>query len=123
MILADTSVWAEHLRHGDAKLFALLDRNEILMHPFVVGELALGYLRRRETVLADLLEMPTLHVAEPEEVLFLIERQKLIATGLGYVDVHLLAAALSAPECQLWSHDKRLAAAASRMGIAADVIN
>lgn len=123
MILLDTSVWADHLRHRDDKVFALLDDGEVVMHPFVLGELALGHLHPRADILADLSELPTIHVAEPEEVLLLIERQKLVAVGVGYIDVHLLAAAMSADRCQLWTRDKRLGRIATRLGVAAEPIN
>lgn len=123
MILADTSVWADHLRAADPVLGDLLERGSVLMHPFVLGEIALGYLRRRGEWLMLLGALPSTHVAEPEEVLDLIERQNLIAAGVGYVDVHLLATALVTPECRLWTRDKRMRAIASRLGVAAEIMN
>lgn len=123
MILADTSVWADHLRRSDAAFTDLLMRGDIVMHPFVVGEIALGFLHRRADWLARFSEMPTLHVADPEEVLVLIERQKLIAVGIGYVDAHLLATTLMTATCRLWSRDKRLARIAARLGIGFDPLH
>ncbi len=123
MILADTSVWADHFRQADSKLSDGLARAEIVMHPFVLGEIALGYLRRRADWLLRLGQLPSVHIAEPEEILALIERQKLIAVGIGYVDMHLLATTLVTPGCLLWTRDKRLALVATRLGIAAESIN
>jgi predicted nucleic acid-binding protein len=123
MILADTTVWADHLRSADPILGELLRNGEIAMHPFVLGEIALGYLRKRAEWLTRLKELPTLHIAEPDEVLELIERQKLIAVGIGYVDTHLLATSAVTHDCKLWTRDKRLGAVASRMGLAASPVH
>ena len=123
MILLDTSVWADHLRRREDRVFALLDEGQVVMHPFVLGELALGHLAPREDIVADLHALPTIHIAEPEEVLLLIERQELIGVGISYIDVHLLAAAASTEGCLLWTRDKRLGRAATRLGVAAEPIH
>lgn len=119
MILADTSVWADHFRLSDARLAELLVDGQILMHAFVLGEIALGFLRQRAAMLALMRELPAMHTAEPEEVLSLIEGQRLIGAGIGYVDAHLLASSIVTPNCQLWTRDKRLLNVASRLGVAA----
>lgn len=119
MILADTSVWADHLRVAEPVLADLLRDGEVVMHPFVLGEIALGYLRKRNQWLTALAELPSVHVAEPEEVLELIDRRKLIAAGVGYVDVHLLATTLASHGVKLWSRDKRLREIAAGFGVAA----
>lgn len=119
MILADTSVWADHLRVAEPTLAQLLRDGEVVMHPFVLGEIALGYLRKRAHWLTTLAELPSVHVAEPEEVLELIERRKLVAAGVGYVDAHLLATTLASYGVGLWSRDKRLRDIASGLGVAA----
>lgn len=119
MILADTSVWADHFRLSDARLAELLADGQILMHAFVLGEIALGFLRQRAAMLALMRELPAMHTAEPEEVLSLIEGQRLIGAGIGYVDAHLLASSIVTPNCQLWTRDKRLLNVASRLGVAA----
>jgi len=120
MILVDTSVWVDHLRSGDAHLAGLLDQGQVLGHPWVLGELALGRLSDSPGVLGLLSQLPQAPVATPTEVLTLIERAQLAGTGIGYVDVHLLAAALLAPGTLLWTRDRRLAAAAARSGCGAD---
>ena len=123
MILADTTIWADHLRGSDEKLKDLLTRREVLMHPFVLGEIALGFLRRREEILLRLSRLPQGHVADHEEVLHLVERQRMMGAGVGYVDVHLLTTTLTTDRCLLWTRDKKLGRAATRLGVAADPIH
>lgn len=118
MILVDTSVWIDHLRVGSAALASLLERSAVLAHPWVVGELALGNLRRRDEVLGLLDGLPQATTATAAEVLTLIDRRELHGTGIGYVDVQLLASTRLTPGAALWTHDRRLAAAASRLGSA-----
>ena len=119
MILADTSVWIDHLRNGDSVLESLLDQNEVLMHPMVVGELACGNLRDREEYLGFLASLPQMPPASHREVLSFIERNQLMGQGIGYIDAHLLAAASLAESVLLWSKDRRLLRLAERMGLAA----
>jgi predicted nucleic acid-binding protein len=119
VILVDASVWINHLRTADERLFALLEAGEVLGHPFVTGELALGNLRRRRGVLADLRDLPQAAVATDEEVLRLIERQPLFGRGVGYVDAHLLAAVRLMPEVKLWTRDGPLQRVAAELGVAA----
>lgn len=103
MILVDTSVWVDHLRAGDAELAALLNGSQVLMHPFVLGELACGNLRNRMEVLALLKDLPRAAVATDEEVLFFIEQHALMGRGIGYVDAHLLAAVALGDVTRLWT--------------------
>jgi predicted nucleic acid-binding protein len=119
VILVDTSVWVDHLRKGDGTLSDLLDAGEVLSHPFVIGELALGRLVQRDIVLSALRDLPQAEVATPQEVLRLVEQQKLSGLGIGYVDVHLLAAVrLTAGTTSLWTRDRRLDGVAGRFGLA-----
>ncbi len=123
MILADTSVWVDHLRSGDARLAAALDRGIVVMHPFVVGEIACGSLSDRAMILELLQNLPLAVVAGSDEVLGFIERHQLHGKGIGYVDVHLLAAVALTAGAKLWTRDKRLRAAAVDLGLArADVV-
>jgi predicted nucleic acid-binding protein len=121
VILVDTSVWIDHLRAGNKRLAALLDDGMVLAHPFVVGELALGNLRQREIVLHALSDLPRAGVATDAEVLQFIDRHALFGRGVGYVDVHLLAAARLTPGATLWTNDKRLHAAAVQLSLAMSV--
>jgi predicted nucleic acid-binding protein len=118
VILVDTSVWIEHIRHADGALEALLGAGQVLVHPFVLGELALGHLRSREVILRELRDLPQAAVATRDEVLHLIERRRLFGTGIGYVDVHLLAAARLMGHAVVWTHDQRLLAVAEKLGLA-----
>ncbi|MHB8418661.1 MAG: type II toxin-antitoxin system VapC family toxin [Myxococcales bacterium] len=117
MILADTSVWVDHLRVGVPELARLLNAGEVLGHPHVVGELACGNLRRRADILRLLRELPSAELATEDEVLECVERNRLQGAGLGWTDVHLLASALLTP-CSLWTRDAALKRATARCGIA-----
>jgi predicted nucleic acid-binding protein len=115
LILVDTSVWVDHLRGRDAHLIELLEQGAVVMHPFVVGEIACGSLADRATILELLQQLPGAMVAEIEEVFDYIERHRLHGKGIGYVDVHLLASA-TIGEAKLWTRDKRLSAIACELG-------
>ncbi|MCC4309724.1 type II toxin-antitoxin system VapC family toxin [Alcanivorax marinus] len=117
MVLVDTSVWVDHLRVGDPGLVRLLEDHRVRMHPFVVGELACGNLSRRDEVLDLLRRLPGVPVADQDEVLFLIERHRLMGRGIGFVDAHLLAATRLSPATTLWTRDRRLAEAARGLGV------
>jgi hypothetical protein len=116
LILVDTSVWVDHLWRGDAGLVALLERAEVLMHPFVLGEIACGSLRDRASILELLQDLPAAVVASPEEVLKFIKVQALHGKGVGYVDVHLLASVALTAGARLWTRDARLRRIADLMG-------
>jgi predicted nucleic acid-binding protein len=119
VILVDTSVWVEHLQVGSEELTALLGGGEVLGHPFVIGELALGSLQERDAFLGDLHDLPQAVVASDEEVLRLINHQMLFGRGIGYVDAHLLAAVRLTAGSKLWTRDRRLQAVAAQLGLAA----
>jgi predicted nucleic acid-binding protein len=118
VILVDTSIWVDHLRRGEPRLAGLLGAARVLCHPFVIGELALGHLRRRAEILALLANLPQAVPAAHEEVLLFVEEHALLGAGLGWVDVHLLCAA-ARDRSHFWTFDRRLAAAAERLGLAA----
>lgn len=120
MILADTSVWIDHMRGRRSRFSAALENDLVLVHPFVIGELACGNLRDRNEVLALLQDLPLALTATDAEVLAFIERRKLMGRGLGYIDVHLLASAALSGTARLWTHDRRLAAVAVQLGLAHD---
>ncbi len=116
MILVDTSVWVDHLRRGDPGLAALLERAAVVMHPFVVGEIACGSLKNRQSLLELLHDLPGTVIATDGEVMQFIERHRLYGKGIGYVDVHLLASVALTGGTQLWTRDQRLCQIADSMG-------
>lgn len=122
MILVDTSIWIDHLRQRDEHLTNLLDQGQVLAHPFVIGELALGNLQNREAILNALQDLPQAPVATADEVLTFIQQNALYGIGIGYIDAHLLAATRLLPGTTLWTRDRRLLAAASRLGVASDFV-
>ena len=121
MILVDTSVWIDHLKGSDLALADLLGTGRVLAHSFVTGELALGSLRQRRIVLESLCDLPQATVASDDEVMMLIEREQLYGLGIGFVDAHLLAAVRLTPGALLWTRDRRLRQAATRLGLSSDL--
>jgi len=120
MVLADTSIWIDHFRRNDARLAQLLDQGNVAMHPFVIGELLLGYVPKITEMMGDLNRLPKAMVASSDEVLKFISSRKLPGSGVGYVDAHLLAAAALMPGTSVWTRDKQLLAAAKRLTLAAE---
>ncbi len=115
-MLVDTSVWIDHLRRGNAALAGQLNEGEVWCHPFVLGELACGQLEDRSEVLSLLSALPQAPVAGHEEVLAFVNTNRLAGIGIGWVDVHLLAAARLAG-IGLWTLDRPLKAAARQLGL------
>jgi hypothetical protein len=116
MVLVDTSVWVSYLRHGNSRLQKLLQEDRVASHPFIIGELACGNISNRTEILSLMQSLPMLDVVQHEELLLFIENNKLMGTGLGFVDVHLMAAAALA-DIPLWTQDKKLKQACSRLSI------
>lgn len=116
-ILIDTSVWIEHFREPQDRMVALVTSGQARLHPFVIGELALGSIRDRSRFLGFLSTLPSVAVAVDAEVLAYIEDQALHGTGIGLIDAHLLASCATGA-ARLWTFDKRLQAQAERLGLA-----
>lgn len=117
IVLADTSVWIDHWRHGNPRLSQLLEQNCVVVHPFVLGEIALGAIRPRAEVLRNLQALDTPGLAEHEEVMDLVDRTPLWGRGIGWVDAHLLATALL-DRLRLWTLDRPLERVADELGVA-----
>ena len=117
MTLVDTSVWVNHLRASDPNLIALLNDNQVLIHPMVIGEPACGNLRNREQILSTFEHLPRISVADDEEALFFIERHRLMGRGIGYVDAHLLASVALTAGARMWTLDRRLRVIAAEMDL------
>jgi predicted nucleic acid-binding protein len=118
VILVDTSIWIDHLRHGDRELAAMLERGRVLAHPWVAGELALGRMRDRAGLLRLLDQIPQAAVATAAELLAFIERRELFGLDIGYVDAQLLASTTLSEDAQLWTRDRRLDKVARRLELA-----
>lgn len=118
MILVDTSVWIDHFRHGDNTLINLLNTGQVVVHPFVIGELALGNLQQRDVILDTLNNMPRANIATDDEVLTFINQGRLYGLGVGYIDAHLLTSVRLTPGTLLWTQDKRLSATANQLKLA-----
>jgi predicted nucleic acid-binding protein len=116
VILADTSVWVDHLRRGNAALAERLNNGEVVTHEFVLGELLLGHLRRKSPVIELLAHLPSAPPAIHDEVVALVRRHRLEGAGLGWVDAHLLASALQ-NRLGIWTLDRRLRDAAEQVGV------
>ena len=118
MILVDTSVWVDHLRKDDTGMRMLLDGGRVLLHPFVIGELAMGNMNQRDLVLKALRKLPEALVAREEEVLQFVGARRLFGLGIGYIDAHLLTSVQLTPGASLWTRDKRMFEVASKLGLA-----
>jgi predicted nucleic acid-binding protein len=116
MILVDTSIWIDHLNKSDPGLVKLLNSARVCIHPFIIGELACGYMSNRTEILTLLRSLPQVETALEDEVFSLIENKKLYGVGLGFVDLHLLASALIY-NVQLWTRDKSLNKVAVELNI------
>ncbi len=117
MILADSSVWIDHLNKSDPIFFRLLQEAQVFVHPFVVGEIALGNLTNRSIQLSHMKLLPFADAATDDEVLAMIERHALFGSGIGYIDAHLLASARLS-SLTLWTRDKRLRQVEASLGVA-----
>ncbi len=114
MILVDTSLWVDHLRSGNGPLSAALGNQQVLIHPWVIGELACGNLSQRASILRLLQVLPAAPVASDLEVMQVIETHQLMGRGIGFIDAHLISSSLLS-QASLWTSDRRLAAVAKEL--------
>ena len=118
MILVDASIWVDHFWRGVRTLSDLLESGRVLGHPFVLGELALGNLPQRDFILGRLRRLPQAEVATDGEAIALVDRYDLAGRGVGFVDLHLVAATLLTPDATLWTRDRRLSEVVGQLGLA-----
>ncbi len=116
MVLVDTSIWIDHLRSGNSKLVALLNAGDVAIHPFIIGELACGNLKNRKEIISLLHALPHITKADDDEVLFFIEKHKLMGLGIGLIDCHLLASC-KLDNASILTKDKCLHDAAEQLGL------
>ena len=119
-IIVDTAVWIDHIRRPEAALTGLLESEMVLMHPLILGEIAMGRFKNRTSFLHELQKLNEPVVATDAEVLTFIERNRLFGLGLGYIDAHILLATRLTGDSLLWTRDKRLDAEAQAMSVAFD---
>ncbi len=112
MVLVDTSVWIDHFYQSDQELTALLEEGRVLIHPFIIGELASGNIRNRKEILEHFQTLQNISMVDFEEILFFIDKNGLAGKGLGYIDIHLIASCLI-EEVKLFTRDKRILKAAT----------
>ena len=117
MILVDTSVWIDHLRATESTLVNALEGDDVLCHPLVIQELALGNIKSRDAVLASLGRLRQSPSLTHDELLTLVSAHALWGKGLSPGDAHLLGSVLLSPGTRLWTRDKRLKASAGSLGI------
>jgi predicted nucleic acid-binding protein len=89
----------------------------VLVHPFVMGEVALGSLPGRSALLDYLAGLRSARVAADGEVLRLIDDWQLFGTGIGYMDAHLLASVLLTSGARLWTRDRKLRQVARQLSL------
>ena len=116
MVLVDTSVWISHFRDGNSRLQKQLEEGRVVSHPFIIGELACGNITNRTEIISLMQSLPTLDVVEQDELLLFIEHHKIMGKGLGFVDVHLIAATMLAG-IPIWTLDKKLRGVSSKLNI------
>ena len=117
MVITDTSIWVTHLRQGSRQLEKLLIDADVMCHPFIIGELACGNLKNRNEIISLLQSLPMAPIIEFDEFIFFIERNQLMGIGIGFIDIHLLASA-QLTGIPLWTADKRLKSAATKLDLA-----
>ena len=116
MILVDSSIWIRHFRHPDPRLQALVEYQLLLLHPFVLGELACGKLSQRPATIAYLRRLARASIVPEESLHQLLNSRRLWDKGLGWIDLHLLASVL-VDHSRLWTADAALSAAARTCGV------
>ena len=121
MILADANIWIDFFRSGKLELRRLLQNNQVVMHPFLAAELALGSLHDRSSTLAKLDNMPQARVVDLKDVRRMIEARGLYSKGIGLTDAHLIASRLVTPGTLLWTSDTNLGKVAASLGIRASL--
>jgi predicted nucleic acid-binding protein len=117
VILADTSIWVDHLRNRNPEMERYLGQGQIVMHPFIVAEISLGSLHNRQKTLDAMEALLEARVATLNEVRHMIERHALYSKGIGLTDAHLIASCLITSGTRLWTHDSAMKKVAAALGV------
>ena len=123
MILADTSIWIEIFRRGrfKAELESLIVNDQLCIHPYIVAELACGFLPDRKNTLHYLDGLNQMCLIRLADVRLMIEARGLASKGIGLTDAHLIASCLAVPGTHLWTIDSALGRVADQLGIRATI--
>ena len=116
MVLVDTSIWIDHFNRKNDELEYLLVENQVVLHPYIIAEIACGNLRQRNLILSLLRAMPSVKILSMDEYFLFLEKNKLYGIGLGFVDVNIVGSSLLS-NCQIYTRDKELNLAASKFNI------
>jgi len=116
MVLVDTSIWIDHFNRKDPMLEYLLNECKAATHPYIVGELACGNFKNRKLIISFLMSLPVISTISENEYHLFIEQNRLFGIGLGFVDVHILAAAILSGML-LFTRDKTLLISAQMLGV------
>ena len=119
-VLVDTSVWIRGLSNHEPwrrRLEHLLAGRDVRAHELIYGELLIGDKSGRTGSLADYELLPKAASVTHAEVVQLVSNGQLHGLGIGWIDAHLLAAAL-VDKLKLWTADPHLATLAKEFGVA-----
>jgi predicted nucleic acid-binding protein len=119
IVLVDTSIWIRFLSNRApyaAQLDALLSRDEVSGHDFVFGELLIGDRGGRKHLLSEYEQVHQAPVISHGDVVEFVRSRRLHGRGIGWIDAHLLAAALVG-HLKLWTADPGLATIATELDI------
>ena len=118
LTLVDTSVWIDHFNKPIPLIYQLVEDEAALCHPLIIGEMACGRMSNRQKVIGFLHALELAVTPEHTEVMAMVESLELHGRGLTWIDVNLIASALLS-RAYLYTHDKKLLAVASELGLLA----
>jgi predicted nucleic acid-binding protein len=120
MVLVDTSVWIRILADKSpyaAELSGLLNREQVVGHELVFGELLIGDKGGRKALLSEYSHIPWLPMIPHPELVGFVYSRRLHGRGAGWIEIHLLASALVS-HVKFWTADHTLSLLAEGLGIA-----
>jgi predicted nucleic acid-binding protein len=121
VILVDTTIWVEMFRRGrfKAELAKLIGNDQVCTHPFVLAELACGYLPNRKQTLLEFEKLNALPTILTADVRYMIEARGLFSKGIGFIDAQLIASCITTHGTQIWTIDAPLGRVADSLGLRA----
>lgn len=121
MILVDTSVWIDFF-YNKAPVAAEMDRllltEQVVSHDLIYGELIIGETGGgRSRFLTFIESLPKAASLPHDEVVKFVRHHSLQGQGAGWIDIHLLASAVSS-RLPFWTVDPRLRVLAEKLKVA-----